>query len=178
MPGGEPVGCAVFRRLDRTVCSVGSEETSLGLEHPSMSVKDDEGRRSIAQAGVVPYRVDSRGRVQILLITTEAGKWIVPKGHVERGHSAREAAQIEAMEEAGVVGRVTGRSLGEYSYKKGKRLCRVSMFAMQADQLLADWPEKGRRERKWLSLRSAMERVAFPDLSAVMLRLERVLAAA
>jgi hypothetical protein len=36
----------------------------------------------ITQYGVLPYRVDAEGRLEILLITSrERGRWVVPKGN-------------------------------------------------------------------------------------------------
>jgi 8-oxo-dGTP diphosphatase len=68
-------------------------------------------------AGGVLYRRQGRG-VEIALIHAH-GRWGLPKGHVESGETAEEAALREVREETGLEGRVA-RKLGEirYSYRE------------------------------------------------------------
>jgi 8-oxo-dGTP pyrophosphatase MutT (NUDIX family) len=56
------------------------------------------------QSGIIPYRLE-RDVLQVLLITTrKTGRWVIPKGNIGKGHNARQAAEQEAYEEAGVSG--------------------------------------------------------------------------
>ena len=56
------------------------------------------------QAAVIPYRI-RKARLEVALVTTSKGKgWIVPKGCIDEGERARDAAIREAEEEAGLRG--------------------------------------------------------------------------
>lgn len=123
------------------------------------------------QSGVVPYRtIDVQ--VEVLLITsTKKGNWIVPKGIVEDGFSPAESALKEALEEAGVVGRVVGDTLGAYDHDKWGGTCNVHMFAMAVDKQLEHWPEAHVRQRQWLPIDEAAEAVAKRALATMITRL-------
>ena len=70
------------------------------------------------QSGIIPYRLE-RDLLQVLLITSrETGRWVIPKGNIGKGHNARQAAEREAYEEAGVRGDVEKVPLGSYMYEK------------------------------------------------------------
>ena len=74
----------------------------------------------ITQYGVLPYRVDGEGGVQILLITSkERGRWVVPKGNPIPFLLNYESAAREAFEEAGVEGRISTVPIGSFRYEKG-----------------------------------------------------------
>ena len=54
---------------------------------------------------------------EVLLIAPRAGRWQLPKGHVERGEAPQEAAVREVREETGVLARVvTPLPSIDYSY--------------------------------------------------------------
>lgn len=60
-------------------------------------------RREISAGGVI-YRRD-QGEPEVCLISTHGGKnWQLPKGFIERGESAEEAARREVAEETGLQG--------------------------------------------------------------------------
>lgn len=140
--------------------------TTEGL--PMGKARDDGS--PVIQAGAVPYRVLASGGVEVLLITNNAGRWIVPKGGIDAGQTAADQAAIEAFEEAGVVEAVIGGEIGFYEYERGGRLHRVRLFALLVRELAADWDESHRREREWVALEEAMERVRFDGLRAAMMR--------
>lgn len=129
----------------------------------------------IAQAGVVPFRSNG-GRIEVLLITNRSGQWIVPKGMIDEGVTAQEAALIEALEEAGAVAAKVGRELGFYEYRKWGRLCRVRIFAMRVERLLDKWLERSSRRREWFPLDAAAKKVEIAGLRRVIRALHERLA--
>jgi len=72
-------------------------------------------RREFSAGGLV-YRKSSDGRLEFILIRPKgATSWALPKGHIEKGESVRDAAVREVREETGLeVGNV--EPLGEVSY--------------------------------------------------------------
>ena len=121
------------------------------------------------QSGALPYRVDKAGRRQVLLVTSvRSSRWTIPKGKVAPGLSLAENAAKEAMEEAGVVGKVATRSAG--SYRAIKRLgarrtiIDVWVFLLAVSDALDDWPEKRHRRIKWVSPASAARLLREPLL--------------
>lgn len=110
------------------------------------------------QSGVIPYRI-KKGRVEILLVTSRSGKrWVIPKGIVEPHLSPRRSAAKEAVEEAGIEGKLSRRPIGSYTYRKWKGLCEVEVFRMQVERQYASWQEQV-RTRRWFSPAGAATRV-------------------
>lgn len=81
----------------------------------------------------------------------DSGKWGVPKGFIDRGHTPEQTALNEAFEEAGLSGRVFGDAIGTYDYKKGGVSLKVAVYAMDVFEEHEDWPEMTFRERSWRS---------------------------
>jgi 8-oxo-dGTP pyrophosphatase MutT (NUDIX family) len=125
------------------------------------------------QNGALCWRMH-RGRVEVLLITSrDTGRWILPKGWPEPGLHGAEGAALEAWEEAGVVGEVSGEALGVYCYDKllrpGHALpCIVTVFPLRVSQLRRRFPERGERRRKWFTAEKAARKVGEPDLRAIL----------
>jgi 8-oxo-dGTP pyrophosphatase MutT (NUDIX family) len=119
------------------------------------------------QSGVIPYRHGVNG-VEVLLITSRKSKrWVIPKGVIEPDMTPAASAAKEAMEEAGVQGRIDEQPLGKYRYAKWGGVCTVQVFAMAVSVEEADWPEAGYRSRVWLSVADAKGRVNEKGLKAM-----------
>ncbi|MFY0635808.1 MAG: NUDIX hydrolase [Vannielia sp.] len=125
------------------------------------------------QFGALCYRV-VEGKTEVLLITSRTRKrWIIPKGWPMDGRSGAQAAAREAWEEAGATGSALPRCLGVYSYAKvsGPRKglpCLVAVFPLAVKKLHANYPERKQRKRKWFSLEKAAQKVAEPELRAIL----------
>src|SRR3954470_23354950 len=71
------------------------------------------------QYAALPYRRRADGAMEILLVTSrETKRWVIPKGWPIKGRRPHVAAAREALEEAGLVGRVDKEPIGTYRYNK------------------------------------------------------------
>jgi len=135
------------------------------------------------QYAALPFR---RGpeRLEILLVTSrETHRWIIPKGWPMKGKAPHAAAAREALEEAGVVGKVGKEAIGAYHYvkrlKNGAPLdCVVDVFPLAVARQRKQWPEQGQRTAHWFSVEDAAEAVDEPELRALILAFGQTIAAA
>ena len=120
------------------------------------------------QSAVVPFRWRKKG-VEICLITSlRSGRWIVPKGIIEPDLSPADSAAKEALEEAGVEGRVWPKRIGEYTLRKYGGICRVRTYLMRVDTIHRDWAEAGWRRRRWLDPEDAVRCVHPEGLARIL----------
>jgi len=120
----------------------------------------------INQSGAIPV-LDGR----VCMVTSRSGKrWVFPKGVIEPGHTPGEAALIEAWEEAGVVGTLDPEPIGNYVYDKFDCPHHVLVFRMRVIEVRDDWPERGLRDRAWLTVGDAIDRVDEPGLRELLRR--------
>lgn len=138
----------------------------------------DQGKRDVrTQFGALCWRINS-DKLEVLLITSRQRKrWIIPKGWPVDRATPAEAAATEAWEEAGVAGKVAPICLGIYSYNKcldrSEVLpCVVAVFPIRVKKLLADYPEKDQRRRKWFSRKKAAKLVDDPELANMILNFD------
>ena len=116
--------------------------------------------RRVSQAGAIVFRATT-GQPQILVVRAkkDASQWVFPKGHIERGESAAEAAVREAREEAGVTGRVL-REAGTLRFDSGGEAVEVRYHLMQAGGEVA--PEEA-RVQQWLAPPDALRALTHAD---------------
>ena len=126
--------------------------------------------KPIPQAGAIPYRTRDDGAIEVCLVTARSGGWTIPKGGIDPGKTAHDMAQIEALEEAGLIGETEPRPFGNYEYTRESDLHRVQVFAMLVDRELERWDEMGFRTREWLPIERAADRVRFDDLGELIRR--------
>lgn len=128
------------------------------------------------QSGVVPFRKANDGYHVLLITTRKTGKWIVPKGIIEPDLSPAESAAKEALEEAGVTGRMLDGIQASYSFDKWNGRCGVTLFALLVEELLEDWAESADRRRKWVHREDVAEHVQNTELSKSVSRIVREIA--
>jgi 8-oxo-dGTP pyrophosphatase MutT (NUDIX family) len=120
----------------------------------------------VRQAAAIPV-LDGR----VCLVTSSSGKrWVLPKGMIDPGHTPGEAALTEAWEEAGLVGVLDPEPVGSYVYEKLGRECHVLVFRMTVTDVRELWPERAVRQRAWLSVDEAIDRVDEPGLRDIFRR--------
>jgi len=135
--------------------------------------KPGAARRAGLQYAALPYRLGDD--LEILLISSrETGRWVLPKGWPIKGKKAHAAAAREALEEAGMKGRIGKAAIGRYSY--GKRLlngavlaCTVEVYPLAVERQLKRWPEQGQRSLGWFSPRDAADQVEEAELASLIM---------
>ena len=130
------------------------------------------------QVSALPLRRTKSDKLRVLLITSrDTGRWIIPKGWPIEGRSDWDTAQIEAQEEAGVIGHILDRPIANYDYAKrldnGETVdCSVKVYPMAVESELADWKEMDQRERAWFSTKEASRKISDAGLVDVLSGLE------
>jgi 8-oxo-dGTP pyrophosphatase MutT (NUDIX family) len=129
----------------------------------------------IRQAGALPFRKESVGLRVLLITSRQSGRWVIPKGHIDKGFSPAEAAAQEAFEEAGLRGLVSDGPIGAYEYAKRLRGGRVQtaivdVFALEVIKQVKKWPEQGERRFEWMDPLAAALAVQEPGLAEILRR--------
>lgn len=113
---------------------------------------------------------------EILLVRSlDSGRWIIPKGWPIKGESLARTAAIEAWEEAGVTGPVAPDAVGTFRYDKRRGTgldepCEAHVFLLSVEAVAEEYPEAGRRIRRWFSPEKAVQKVGDADLAALIRR--------
>lgn len=151
----------------KAVLKAASKARSRAPHKPSSREPDREPR---SQFAALPWRRNAAGELEIMLITSrETRRWVIPKGWPIKGKSSSDSAAQEAFEEAGLLGKIDKAPAGTYAYDKrlkNGRLqhVRVAVFGLLVQSEQEDFPERGQREKLWLSPSDAAARVNEPQL--------------
>ncbi len=120
----------------------------------------------MSQSAAVPV-LDGR----VCMVTSRSGRrWVFPKGQIDPGHTPGAAALLEAWEEAGVVGALDPEPVGNYVYEKFDTPHHVLVYRLRVTEVRDAWPERGLRERAWLTVAEAIDRVDEPGLRELLRR--------
>nr|WP_319395623.1 NUDIX hydrolase [uncultured Desulfobacter sp.] len=125
------------------------------------------------QSAVIPFKKTVDGLRVLIIGSSKRKHFVVPKGIHEPGLSAQDSAAKESLEEAGVMGQVSERPIGRYSYPKWGAECTVTVYVQQVDELLSEsqWQER-HRGRQWMAPEQAAAVVKQPELGQMIKRLE------
>ncbi|HEV2992407.1 MAG TPA: NUDIX domain-containing protein [Candidatus Angelobacter sp.] len=120
-----------------------------------------------------------RTSIEFLLVNTSAGKWTFPKGRLEPGLSASEAAAREALEEAGVMGTIepghfdfyldTKRIFGGYPSTE----IRIAAYLLEVGSVSA--PQEADRNPTWFNAEEAKKRLSERRLPKYSNHLARII---
>ena len=116
------------------------------------------------QSGVIPVY---KGKV-VLITARGSTRWIIPKGSIDWELTAQESAAKEALEEAGIKGKVFPDEIGTYTYEKMGGQFKVRLYYMEVTKLKDDWDEKHFRKRKLVSPKQAIKKVVPAHVSVIM----------
>ena len=122
---------------------------------------------SIDQVCAIPFR-SVADQVEFCLITASSGRWLFPKGFVEPGETCAEAALKEAIEEAGLHGRVIGEPIGCYEFQKQRSPYTVIAMLMEVLHCDEVWKESDVRKRRWAKAKEARGLITQPDLRQML----------
>lgn len=134
------------------------------------------------QYAALPYRLVDDAVEVLLLTSRETQRWVIPKGWPMKGKKPHAAAAQEALEEAGLVGKVGKTPVGSYRYIKRLKngaplLCNVDVFPLLFVRQRKHWREQGQRTAHWFPVEEAAEQVHEPELQDLIARFGRTVAA-
>jgi 8-oxo-dGTP pyrophosphatase MutT (NUDIX family) len=133
----------------------------------------------LRQAGAIPFRHGTQGLEVLLITSRDTGRWVIPRGGIEKDLTAVQTAEREAYEEAGVKGTVFATPLGTFTYNKRLRNgafnpATVEVYAMCVEKELKKWPEQAERRLKWMSVPEAARSVEEQGMAALLLRFQQI----
>ncbi len=127
-------------------------------------------------AGGVICREPSSAVLEVLLIRDSYGNWGFPKGHVESGESAEQAALRECREETGLERLQTIAFIGitDWYFRAGSALVHkyCDYFALKADPDERASPQRaeGIQACRWMSPGEALNQVTYENARQVLRR--------
>ncbi|HKD13394.1 MAG TPA: NUDIX domain-containing protein [Candidatus Angelobacter sp.] len=134
------------------------------------------------QVAAVCYRRTAFA-VEFLLVNTSAGKWTFPKGRPCPWLSASEAAAREALEEAGVRGRIQESCFAHYldlkrtlGHDNRSREILIEAYLLEVRNVSS--PHETDRNPTWFSAKDAKQRLAEQRTAKYARGLEQVIDAA
>ena len=125
-------------------------------------------------AGGIVFRRSEKGDVEILLIQDHKDRWTIPKGHIEEGETAQEAARREIGEEAGLHDIDMLGWLGKihFRYRRIEKLVLITqqVYLMRVktsgnEIQKEDWMNG----IKWFPFAEALDLIEYEDIGKLML---------
>lgn len=125
------------------------------------------------QIAALPVTLAADGTVEVFLVTSRgSGRWIIPKGNPIRGLLPFEVAAREALEEAGLVGRVLPRCVGTFAFERLRRpageTCLIDVYPMHVEKQMRRFDEKRQRTVLRCDVGTAGTIVGSPSLAELI----------
>lgn len=115
----------------------------------------------LRQSGALAWLPGTSPRQFMIVTSRRTGRWVLPKGSIDPGMTAPEAARQEALEEAGVVGQVATDPVGTYRTRKIRPPLYwhvdVALYPLKIADVLDVWIEVDQRNRRFVTIDEARE---------------------
>ena len=120
------------------------------------------------QSGALAWQ-DVDGVRKFWLVTSRrTQRWVLPKGSIDPGMTAPEAAAQEAFEEAGLLGEMSEAAVGSYCVPKIRPpliwAVEVFLFPMRVAEVQPEWLEQDQRVRRLVSIDEAADLILEPEI--------------
>ncbi len=119
---------------------------------------------TVLKAGGVVVKGEGRGLRVLVIRSSDGTRWVFPKGHVEPGESAEQAATREVREEAGVDTTVR-RFAARARYEQGTRQVEVCYYLLEYRRDVAASED---REARWCTPGEAQRLLSIDELKEVL----------
>ncbi len=125
-------------------------------------------------AGGIVFRRNKKGEVEILLIQDHKDRWTIPKGHIEEGETAQDAARREIGEEAGLHDIDMLGWLGKIHFRY-RRIDKLVLITQQVYLMRVKTSgneiqkEEWMNGIKWFSFNEALDLIEYEDIGKLML---------
>lgn len=180
--GGGGARPARLRKREKATDRPGTVPIALDMMRAPIPPPASAAGKPLLESGVLAYRRRRKsGEPLILMISKRRSKkWGIPKGKVEPYLNFGESAAKEAFEEAGLIGQVSPHSIGVFRMRKRnatnpqvQRIVEVWIYLLEVTETLTNWPEKGKRQIKWVSCEAAARHLREPLLVQLCHRLAK-----
>jgi 8-oxo-dGTP pyrophosphatase MutT (NUDIX family) len=150
------------------------------MKFPKVKEKKTAANEPRRQYAALPWRI--QGGPEILLLTSrDTRRWVIPKGWPMKGRKPHMTAALEALQEAGLLGKIAKAKFGSFHYDKRLNsgeavVCSVDVFPLRVLRQRKKWPEKDQRITQWFPPAEASGLVDEPELSEMIRSFEETLA--
>lgn len=131
--------------------------------------------RKGAQCGAICWRFGSDATIEVLLISSgDTDYWAIPKGDIRRHELQYRCAQRQALEKAGVTGRIGKMPIGQYSHRGSSSWnpLTVLVHLLFVETEMKDFQPQGGRQCVWSPARKAQDLVREPELQELLRLIE------
>lgn len=125
-------------------------------------------------AGGIVFRRNQKNEIEFLLIQDHKDRWTIPKGHIEEGETAQQAAKREIGEEAGLNDTEMLGWLGKIHFRY-RRIDKLVLISQQVYlmRVKTDGNEIQKEDWmngiKWFSFYDALDAIEYEDIGKLML---------
>lgn len=138
---------------------------------------EDEAKerlRDTTHAGGIVFKVEGNEVLYLLVGPSEEKKnakekWLLPKGHIEKGEAEWETALREVREETGFVGCLIC-AVGSDTFTRRKKKLKVKYFLLKAGREVT---RKETRRIGWFTFEAATQALTYPGSIQLLFKAER-----